>query len=367
MKISIFVQFFPPKRFGGFETATYNIARYLSMVGHDVHVITTLDEGLPKKDMIKGFYVYRIFRSNIRFFGTLLFWLKIFYHLKKIKSDIIHIQTIGIETPTFFLFKKLLRKPCVIWGRGSDVYVPWMFREQISKFVLKNADAVIALTEDMKKKMKKIYDRDISVIPNGIDLSKVECLSKEDVRLNLGVKNDKKIILFVGALHPVKGLTYLVEAMKIIRDKNKQLILVGDGKERDHLKDLVKKYGLEKCVIFIGKVPNDKVFKYMMASDVFVLPSLSEGFPNVVLEAMASGLPIVATNVGGLSEIVKDGENGFLVDPKNPEQIAEKINLFLEDEKFRERISKNSKNKAKEYSWESIIERLEKIYLREIQ
>jgi len=366
MKIAIFVPSFPPKIVGGFEIASDNIANYLTKAGHEVHVLTTLDKGLPKESIREGFYVHRIFRSKIRILGSILYFINIFRCLKKIEPDIIHIQAFGNETPVLLLTKKLLKKPCAIWGQGSDVYVQWMFRKPISKIIFKKSDAVIALTEDMKREMKKIYDRDIAVIPNGIDLNKVKCLSTQDVGNELGIKKDRKIILFVGRLDPIKGLTYLIEAMTSIEDKNKQLILVGDGEEKDRLEKLVKKLKLEKYVTFIGKVPYGDVFKYMVASDILALSSLSEGLPNVILEAMASGLPIVATRVGGIQDIVKDGENGFLVDPENPEQIAEKINLFLEDDKLREKISKNNKQKAKEYSWESVIERLEKIYFRVI-
>lgn len=366
MRISIFVPFFPPKHFGGFEIASENIANYLTKNGHEVHVLTRLDKGLPKESIKDNFYVHRVFRPMIRIIGSILFWIKILRCLKKIEPDVIHIQAFGFETPVFLLIKKLLKKPCVIWGQGSDVYVQWMFKEPISKIVFKKADAIIALTDDMKNEMKKIYDRDIDVLPNGIDLCKVKCLSKQDVRDELGIKRDRKIILFAGALHPIKGLAYLIEAITYIKDKNKQLILVGDGDERIQLEELVKKLKLEKYVTFIGKVPYNEVFKYMVASNIFVLSSLSEGLPNVILEAMASGLPIVSTRVGGIPEIIKVGENGFLVEPKNPQQIAEKINLFLEDNKLREKISKNNKQKAKEFSWESVIERLEKIYFRVI-
>ena len=135
---------------------------------------------------------------------------------------------------------------------------------------------------------------------------------------------DEKIIIFVGALRPVKGVRYLIEAMKVIIDENRttKLFIIGDGVERESLERLVEKLGLGDHVNFIGKVPNERVPEYMIASDVFVLPSLSEGFPVTILEAMASGLPIVATNVGGLPEIIKENENGFLVKQKRERAVC---------------------------------------------
>jgi glycosyltransferase involved in cell wall biosynthesis len=113
----------------------------------------------------------------------------------------------------------------------------------------------------------------------------------------------------------------------------------------------------------VGKVPHDEIPAYMASADVFVLPSLSEGFGIVALEAMAMGLPIVATKVGGLLEIIKDGENGFLVEPRNPVEIAEKCALLLTNDDLRTSISRNNREKAKDYSWEKVIERLENVYL----
>jgi glycosyltransferase involved in cell wall biosynthesis len=113
----------------------------------------------------------------------------------------------------------------------------------------------------------------------------------------------------------------------------------------------------------VGKVPHDEIPAYMASADVFVLPSLSEGFGIAALEAMAMGLPIIATKVGGLLEIIKDGENGFLVEPRNPVEIAEKCVLLLTNDDLRASISRNNREKAKDYSWEKVIERLEKVYL----
>jgi len=365
MKIAILVSGFPPKWLAGMEIATYNIAKHLARRGHEVHVITTLDEGLPKESMEEGFYVHRIFWRKIRFLGVISFWIKIFWCLKNIKPDIVHVQSIGMGIPGF-LAKIFLKKPYVVWGRGSDIYLPSTFKNTISKLVLRNAGAVIALTEDMKNEMRKFCDRDIFVIPNGINLNKFKNLSKVNIRSKLKIKEDEKVVIFVGTLRPVKGVKYLIKAMEIIIQKNTntRLMLVGNGEDRGKLEKLVKEFVLEKHVIFVGKVPNEKVPEYMVASDVFVLPSLSEGFPVVILEAMASGLPIVATKVGGLPEIIKDGENGFLVEPKNPKEIAEKVLLLLEDDELRERISRSFKEKVKNYSWESVVKRLEEVYQR---
>ena len=100
----------------------------------------------------------------------------------------------------------------------------------------------------------------------------------------------------------------------------------------------------------------------MIAADIFVLPSLSEGFPMVILEAMASGLPIVTTKVGGLPEIVLDGENGFIARPEDPEEIARKVQLLLEDNDLRARMAQNNRNKAGHYTWEKVVDKLEEVY-----
>ena len=363
MKIAILVSAFPPKWLAGTEIATYNIAKYLAKRGHEVHVITSLDRGLPKEAVEERFYVHRIFWRRIRFLGVMSFWMKTFWCLKKIKPDIIHAQSIGMGIPGF-LAKIFLKKTFVVYGRGSEVYLPSTFMNRISKLVLKNGDVIIALTEDMKRGMQKFYDRDILVLSNGIDFERFKNLSREGIRKRLKINDDEKIITFVGTLHSIKGVKYLIKAMEFIikRDKSIKLMLVGDGEDREELESLVEELDLKECIKFVGKVQNEDIPQYMVASDVFVLPSLSEGFPVAILEAIASGLPIITTKVRGLPEIVKDGENGFLVEPKNPKEIAEKVLLILEDEELREIIKRRNKEKVKEYTWEGVVERLEQVY-----
>jgi len=124
--------------------------------------------------------------------------------------------------------------------------------------------------------------------------------------------------------------------------------------------------GLKKYVQFVGRVPQVQVRPFMQQADVFVLPSLSEGFPNVILEAMTCGLPIVATRVGGIPDVIKNGVHGYLVEAKRPDEIAEKILILLQNDQLRNEISRTNVAEVKAYAWENIIDQLERIYL-EIQ
>jgi len=364
MKIAILVSLFPPKWLAGTEIATWNIAKHLAKREHEVHVVTSWDKGLPGESIEEGFYIHRIKTKEVSILGALSFCMRSIPLIRRINPDILHSQSILRTGLACFIAGKLFRKPYISYCRGSDIYGRWRFKKMVSKLVLKSAEAVIALTEDIKREIEKICDRDVYVIPNGIDLERFENLSKEQSRGKLEIKQGEQIIIYVGRFRPEKGVQYLIQAMDIIRQKdaNARLILGGEGPEEGNLKRLVEQLNLGACINFAGQIPNEKVPEYMTASNVFVLPSLSEGFGIVNLEAMASGLPIVASKVGGLPEIITDGENGFLVEPKNPEQIAERVLLLLKDDELKGKISRSNKEKAKRYSWKNVVERLEQIY-----
>jgi N-acetyl-alpha-D-glucosaminyl L-malate synthase BshA len=368
LRIVILVYLFPPKWLAGTEIATYNTAKYLARRGHEVHVITSWDEGLPKESFEEGFYVHYIHTPRLKIGGYTLYVLKELLLIKQLNPDIVHAQGIprGVAC---VLAKKLLNIPCVVGGQGSDVYQPWKYKKVISKFVLGNADALIALTDHMKQKMIEILGRerdDIFVIPNGIDHEFFSSYLRKQGHATLEpVNNKEKVILYVGRLEPVKGVRYLVQAVRILINRgfrNMKLLIVGDGSEKRYLEELVKKLGLEDYIVFVGRVSHDKIPEYMASADLLVLPSLSEGFGIVIVEAMAMGLPVIASRVGGLPWIIKDGENGFLVEPRNPRDIAEKIILLLTNDDLRVYMSRRNIEKAREYGWENIIKRLEKVY-----
>ncbi|KDE54373.1 glycosyltransferase family 4 protein, partial [Methanoculleus sp. MH98A] len=174
--------------------------------------------------------------------------------------------------------------------------------------------------------------------------------------------------VFVGRLHPVKGVQYLIEAVAIVHQEipDVKLVIVGDGIERSRLDELAEKLNLNGCIQFAGQVPQESIPQLMHQADVFVLPSLSEGLPVVLLEAMAAGLPIVATNVGGNPDIVEEGVNGYLVNAKNSEEIADRLLVLLQNDEIQEEISANNREKVEMFTWDRVAEAVEEVYQKAI-
>lgn len=359
MKIVLLSELFPPKWFAGTEIATYNIATHLAESKHEVHVVTSSDSGILDFYEENGFCVHRATLPRVKVLGMFLFALGSLKLIIKIRPEIVHAQNIMMGI-TGYLSKKVLKIPYVVWCQGSDVYLPWFLKKQISKIILKNADAIMVLSQNMKNEIRTLCECEnkLIILPNGVNI--------EDFRPHPRNYNSKmkKNLIFVGTLRPIKGVRYLIEAFKIISNKRHdvQLNIVGDGEERDILERLTVSYGLAESVNFIGGVSSNKIPEYLADADIFVLPSLSEGMPLVILEAMASGLPIIATGVGGLPDILQNGDNGFLVQPRSPGLIAEKILYLLENENVMREIAENNVTKVQQFSWRSVVERLERHY-----
>jgi len=358
MKIAILVGAFPPKWLSGVEIVTYNLADQLTQRGNEVHVITSQDDNLPDLSKECGFYVHRVARLRIRIIGMIPFWVRMYLQLRKIKPDVVHSQTTPYGVPAW-VAKKTLKTPYIVWGHGSDIYFAGTLLSMISKPILQNADAVLALTEDMKKEMQRVCPREISVIPNGISL--------ERFRVSSGCREEKstRTVIFVGRLHPVKGVQYLIEAMAIVHQKipDIKLVIVGDGTERPILEKRVRELDLNECIQFLGQVSQEKMPDIMHQADILVLPSLSEGFPTVILEAMAGGLPIIATSVRGIPDIIDEGINGYLVNTKRPDEIADKILTLMLNDDMRKKISINNREKAEMFTWDKVADKVEEIYL----
>jgi glycosyltransferase involved in cell wall biosynthesis len=238
------------------------------------------------------------------------------------------------------------------------MYINWPLKRLLSRIIMRNANRVVAQTNDMKDGLLKIQDRDIEVIPNGIDLSKFQPMSKSEARTRLRLQPNMKMILFVGRARPEKNLFGFIDVMSCLRSRGDCYgIALGDGQQLEQAKRMADSRGLYN-IMFKGNVDNSEVPIYMHAADTLVNTSHSEGFPVVFLEAMACGLPIVAPKICGIPEIIDNEKNGFLVDLGNPVEIALVVSRILNDDELVREIRRNNFKKAREFSWENVVKKL---------
>lgn len=209
-------------------------------------------------------------------------------------------------------------------------------------FIL-GSDKVIAVSQAVKKAIVEetfVPEEKVAVIYNGVDPAKFN--------LTVAKQEEGKVkFIYIGRIVRSKGLFDLIKVFKEVNPEKASLELVGDGADFDELKGLVAGLTLEKNVTFSGKLSYDEVIKKYLAADVFVLPTLRvEGFPMTLPEAMLSGLPVIASNLGGISDAIKDGETGFLVPPGDHKILKEKIELLTEDAILRNSLGERARQKA---------------------
>jgi glycosyltransferase involved in cell wall biosynthesis len=207
-----------------------------------------------------------------------------------------------------------------------------------------------------------------SVIHSGVDLQRYRKVAKQRTRKRkeLGIPSESLVVGYVGWLIPIKGVTYLVSAMAKVAEKNSKslLVLVGKGDDKGEeeikLKEQVEKAGLTDKVLFLGW--RSDVDEIMGCFDIFVLPSLNEGMGRVLVEAMAAGLPIVASRVGGIPDLVKDGKNGLLVPPADSSALAKATSDLVENMEKRERMGQAGKKMCRPYSADAMVEQIDDLY-----
>lgn len=366
----------------GVENVTYNLAVQMAKRGHGVYVFTSSKD---KSESIEDYGKISIYRYKKSFtIGSAPISIDILYKPYKplklgLDMDIIHTHTGNPPTPiAAYWHTKKKNKPFVVTYHGDLQEAMGGFTRRMSVYfynkyllhkILSYADVIISPSECYIKESRFLgkYRDKIVVIPNGLNIAEFNIsYSKEECRRKLGLSIDGRIIIFVGTLSPHKGPDVLLKAMpKILKDiPDAELVFVGSGWMRGELERACKQFSVEKHVKFAGFVEERLKPIYYRAADVFCLPSVMkhEIFGIVNLEAMACGIPIVASKIGGVPDVVKDGENGLLVPPGDSEALADAIIYLLENEDVREKMGKNGRKKVEGYSWERIAEETEKVY-----
>lgn len=230
---------------------------------------------------------------------------------------------------------------CHPWTETDYSFMARLYTK-LDMFLLRRMNKIVAVSDDVKKQLLASYPRaDCSVIANGIDLSRFTGTadSRSDLRASLGMNLEHMVIGTIGRLVPEKGHCHLLKALESLAPRYPQirLIFVGDGEQRSGLEQTVSQHGLADKVLFAG-TRND-IPGLLEAFDIFVLPSISEGLPMAVLEAMAAGKPIVATRVGQIPQVIRHNYSGLLVEPANSEQLAGAIESLILDPKNAEALA----------------------------
>jgi D-inositol-3-phosphate glycosyltransferase len=266
-------------------------------------------------------------------------------------------------------------------AKGSEEMEPDL-RVNGEKEVIRIADKIIASTSNEEKQLIHLYNADsnkIEVCPPGVDTSRFYPIPQDEAKEYIGIPKDEKMLLFVGRIEPLKGIDILIKAIAQMQKSDvlstcpHYLFIIGgdpdaDDKEMNNemskLRELCNQLGVGDMVLFLGKRDQDSLQYYYSAAEVVVMPSHYESFGLVALEAMACGIPVVATQVGGLQHLVQNGKTGFIIPDNDPIALEEKLTQLICNSSLRDQMSRASAKYAKSFAWENIAERLLEIFER---
>lgn len=375
MKIAFVGMFYYPT-FGGVEQGMQELAERYVKQGHEVHVYCSDSDKHKrlknKEEIVNGVHIHRL-RYWFRLSLNTLIWPGLLYRLLKDKKyDIINSFVSG---HAFVLFAGIIAKL-----KGTKyihiTHCPWTdtkYRKWILKIPLflndlilnklsfKLIDKIIAITPWELDILKKYTNENkITVISNGVDSTYLRKINNNNFKKQFG-KN--KVVLYLGRLNPMKGPDkFVLAAKEILKQRNDiEFVMIGsDEGMKEKCKEMI---GEEKRIHLLEPIRDkEKIAEIYQASNVFVIPSYNEGLPITMFEAMAAGLPIIATPINGVLYEIKEGVNGFFVKYGDIEGLKTNILKILDNKKLAEEISKNNLEKAKNFDWDFISSEVLKVY-----
>ena len=360
---------FPPIGGGG-GWVSYFLGKHFAAAGHDVHLITSQFRDCPTNEIVEGFHVHRVpaLRKNpdvcavhemlTYAVSSSLYGLRF---AKQFKPDIVQVF-FGIPAGGgAYLLRKRLDVPYVVFLGGRDVprrnpdppYYRWLYLllKPVIRSIWNNASVVVACSDGLRELAQETApDVKMDVIPDGLDLNRFEPASREPCP-------ERVRILTIGRLIPRKGFQFLIRALpKIVENAAHafEIEIVGDGPYQKELLKLAADLDVTEHIRFAGSVPYAELPGKYRDADIFILPSLAEGMPLVVLEAMGTGLPIVASRVQGIEELVAEDVNGALFDPGDADGLARSLVKLINAGKRRVEMGEASVERVKPYDWKHV-------------
>lgn len=358
--------------------ASYQIAKALSARDHEVHVLTTKWRGLPAQEVVDGLTVFRtpvLGRGGLAtasLLSMLSFLPMGIARGKRVARggsyDVLNTHFAIPSGPTGVALSKLAKIPHVLTIIGGDIYDPSkrlspgrnpLLGAVVSR-VLNSSDHVIAISEDIKRRARQDLHchSPIEVVHYGLAPPSFDAKS----RAELGIPRNGVVLISIGRLIKRKAYDGLLQALARVGEPRPRLLIIGEGPERDRLEELSRSLGLSEQVDFLGPIWGERKFQYLAAADLFVLPSLHEGFGLVFLEAMHCGLPVVASDCGGQTDFLRDGETGFLTPVGDVETLAERIARLSRDEALRKGMGEFNREYVRCFHISGVAERYEAVF-----
>jgi glycosyltransferase involved in cell wall biosynthesis len=365
MRILLVSYEYPPVGAGA-ATAGSAIAKALTELGHRTIVLTGRFKGLPPRYEDQGIIIHRIpslrrrmDRSHViemaSFLAAGLMFVPTIVRTHQVDGAIVFFSMpCG---PIGLVGQWICGVPYIISLRGGDVpgAEPSLnflhrFLSPIRRTILKNGIAIVANSDGLRKMAETADPFAVQVIPNGVDTGFFIPAQSKPARNESVLR-----ILFVGRFRHQKNLPFLFRQAAQLPATTFELHLVGDGPEKQQLEELARKLGIASAITWHGWLPPAALLKMYQSADCLVNPSLYEGMPNVVLEAMACGLPVIASRVPGNDELVREGETGFLFDLQEPDSLMNAFGQLMNNRGLCARLGANARNRVtKNFSWSNV-------------
>ncbi len=332
---------FPP-HIGGAEMQAYHLARFLRARGLEVSVLTQhIDPACAPLEKMDGVVVYRLARwARGQPWESLAFLIEALRRLKKLDVHLVHAHMLSTPALVAAFARHLWKLPAIALGTGvgsiGEVGMSEgsLMRRVKFAFLKKHLDVVVCLVNLMKEELIRegFQEHQIRMIPNGVDLTRFRLCTtdeKEDLRRELKLPHGVPIAIYTGRISQEKGIDVLLKAWALTpKPSEALLVILGEGPDKQLLENRPASQ-----VLWLGNVP--RVQSHLRAADIFVLPSRGEALSNSLLEAMACGLPCIATDVGGTPEVIRNEHNGLLVLPENPESLSQALERLINDSHLR--------------------------------
>ena len=351
---------------GGAETAVKGIADELG--GFNFVMLTGKYKfSLPREEKLGNIMVCRLgFGFSVdKFLLPVLVFLKFIFLKRKLLKPLLFWGIMISYSSIGAYFLKFLYPKVPFLLTVQEGNREWERNRFWWRLLLKKVDYVTAISSFLLERAGEAgYHRKAEVVPNGVDLEKFSNPNVKKTLIlsqKLGIKPDEKIIITVSRLTYKNAVDIIVRAMSFIKTEAR-LLIVGGGEEEKKLKKLAREFKVENKIVFAAG-SHDEIPAYLKLGHVFVRPSRSEGLGTAFLEAMAAGLPIIATSVGGIKDFLKDGETGLEVKVDDPEDLARKLDLLFSDEALRQKLIQNGQRLVEEkYQWSQIAAKMRDIF-----